>query len=124
LDARQFAHARAGAATVVLSLEAPASSGSGDDDEMAGALVDTIASHAAPDPARCAEDGELHEALVVGIRALTERERILLSLYYERELTMKEISHVLGVSEARVCQLHSRALQRLRANLADLSTAA
>ncbi len=57
--------------------------------------------------------GELAEA----IRELPDREQLVLSLYYKEELTMKEISKVLGVSESRVCQLHARALTRLRAGI-------
>ena len=48
---------------------------------------------------------------------LSDREKLLLALYYKEELTMKEISRVMGVSESRVCQLHTRAILRLRALL-------
>ena len=54
--------------------------------------------------------GELADA----IRELPEREQLVLSLYYKDELTMREISGILGVSESRVCQLHARSLTRLR----------
>lgn len=121
LDQRQYRAARAGAATMVLSLEAPSGSGSGDSDDSSGVLAETIASGSTPDPVKVLEDAELHQALVGGLQALSERERILLSLYYEQELTMKEISLVLGVSEARICQLHGRALLRLRSGLSDSS---
>jgi RNA polymerase sigma factor for flagellar operon FliA len=57
--------------------------------------------------------GELAEA----IQGLPDREQLVLSLYYKEELTMREISKVLGVSESRVCQLHARALARLRAGM-------
>jgi len=60
--------------------------------------------------------GELAEA----IRELPDREQLVLSLYYKEELTMREISKVLGVSESRVCQLHARALTRLRAGIARI----
>lgn len=56
---------------------------------------------------------ELAEAL----GSLPERERVLLSLYYKESLTMREIAGVLGISESRVCQLHARALGRLRVQL-------
>lgn len=64
-------------------------------------------------------DQELTEAqfksqLVASIGRLPERERMVLSLYYERELNLKEIGAVLGVSESRVCQIHGQALIRLR----------
>ncbi|MBT8085199.1 MAG: RNA polymerase sigma factor FliA [Woeseia sp.] len=64
-------------------------------------------------------DQELNEAqfkknLADAIRQLPERERLVLSLYYERELNLKEIGAVLGVSESRVCQIHGQALIRLR----------
>ena len=54
--------------------------------------------------------GELADA----IRELPEREQLVLSLYYKDELTMREVSGILGVSESRVCQLHARSLTRLR----------
>lgn len=63
------------------------------------------------------EDRELHSALTESIAALRENEQTVLSLYYEKELNMKEIAQVLGVSAARVSQIHSRALQRLRASM-------
>ena len=53
------------------------------------------------------------------IENLPERERLVLSLYYERELNLKEIGEVLGVSESRVCQIHSQAAMRLRAMITE-----
>jgi len=50
---------------------------------------------------------------------LPERERMVLSLYYERGLTLKEIGAVLDVTESRVCQIHTRAVSRLRARVAS-----
>lgn len=60
------------------------------------------------------QDQELYTVLEAGIASLRKNEQMVLSLYYERELNMKEIAQVLGVSAARVSQIHSRALQRLR----------
>ncbi|QJQ96576.1 MULTISPECIES: RNA polymerase sigma factor FliA [Halomonadaceae] len=62
--------------------------------------------------------GEQRERLVSAIDQLPEREKLLLGLYYQEELNLKEIGAVLGVSESRVCQLHSQAVSRLRAKLA------
>ena len=123
LDMHQFQQASITATAVLLSLEAPAA-GDGQEDGAGSALVETIESTSAPDPLHHTEEGELLQALAGALRALSERERILLSLYYEQELTMKEISAVLDVSESRVCQLHSRALQRLRGHLGSLINAA
>ncbi|MGH2356285.1 MAG: FliA/WhiG family RNA polymerase sigma factor [Chloroflexota bacterium] len=123
LDMHQYQQASISASVSVLSLETPAFSGDGQEDGQPTSLVETLASRAG-DPAQEVEDGELHRELVAAIRSLSDRERLLLSLYYERELTMKEISLVLGVSESRVCQLHSRALHRLRAGLRSLADAA
>ena len=64
------------------------------------------------------EHEELIGELTESIQELPEREQLVLSLYYKEELTMREISEVLGVSESRVCQLHARSLTRLRAGLA------
>ncbi len=66
-------------------------------------------------PAEQVEQQELITLLTTAIDRLPERERLLLSLYYHEELTMKEISKVMGVSESRVCQLHMQAVLRLRA---------
>ena len=55
----------------------------------------------------------------IGWYRLPEREQLVMSLYYEQELNLKEIGAVLGVSESRVCQIHGQALVRLRARLAD-----
>ncbi len=118
LDMNQYHQASISASAVVVSLETPISTGDGEGD--GSALVDTIESGQARDPLQHTEEGELLEALAGAIRSLSERERILLSLYYEQELTMKEISLVLDVSESRVCQLHGRAVHRLRAQLATL----
>ena len=59
--------------------------------------------------------GASDEVLRRGIASLRENERLVLSLYYEKELTMKEIAQVLGVSAPRISQIHNRAIQRLQA---------
>ncbi|HYL45209.1 MAG TPA: FliA/WhiG family RNA polymerase sigma factor [Ktedonobacteraceae bacterium] len=100
---------------VVLSLDAPFSSLS-QDDEIAS-LGDLLEDTRAAGPAEQVEKNELTSLLAAAVDNLPERERILISLYYHDELTMKEISKVLGVSESRVCQLHMQAILRLRAAL-------
>lgn len=59
-------------------------------------------------------DAEHRERLKAALEALPEREQLLITLYYQEELNLKEIGAVLGVSESRVCQLHSQAMARLR----------
>ena len=63
------------------------------------------------------EHQEFQSVLAGQISRLRENEQLVLSLYYERELNMKEIAQVMGISAARVSQIHSRALQRLRAGI-------
>lgn len=58
-------------------------------------------------------------ALADVIAGLPERERLVMSLYYEEELNLREVGAVLGVSESRVCQLHGQAIVRIRAHMAD-----
>jgi RNA polymerase sigma factor for flagellar operon FliA len=58
--------------------------------------------------------------LVAAISDLPERDQLLLNLYYDEELNLREIGAILEVSQSRVCQLHSQAISRLRAKLADL----
>ncbi|MFA5384215.1 MAG: FliA/WhiG family RNA polymerase sigma factor [Eubacteriales bacterium] len=64
---------------------------------------------------------EKHEILARAISSLESRDKLILALYYQERLTLKEISLVLSVTESRVCQLHSRAISRLRDKLEDMS---
>ena len=68
-------------------------------------------------PAVIAQNKELHRLLAEAIRQLPERERTVIALYYYEELTLKEIGAVLGVTESRVCQIHTQSIVRLRAKL-------
>jgi len=63
---------------------------------------------------------ELRGTLRRAIEALPEKEKVVLSLYYYEELTMKEIGLVLRLTESRVCQLHSQAILRLRGRVREL----
>jgi RNA polymerase sigma factor for flagellar operon FliA len=58
-------------------------------------------------------------ALTQAIDVLPEREKLLMGLYYEQEMNFREIAAILGVTESRVCQLHSQAVIRLRAKLKE-----
>ncbi|TNE78510.1 MAG: RNA polymerase sigma factor FliA [Gammaproteobacteria bacterium] len=62
-------------------------------------------------------DGEQRQALIDVIDNLPEREKMLMALYYQEELNLKEIGAIMGVSESRVCQLHSQAISRIRGKL-------
>ena len=64
-------------------------------------------------------DRRMREALVAAIENLPEREQYVMSMYYEHDMNLKEIAAVLGVTESRVCQLHSQAVARLRAKLRE-----
>ena len=71
------------------------------------------------DPFRDTADQDFRKALVHAIEELPEREKLVMSLYYDDELNLKEIGAVLKVTESRVCQLHGQALVRLKARLAS-----
>jgi len=75
-----------------------------------------------PDSEPCAEleSEEFRQALTAAIHALPEREALVMSLYYEEELNLKEIGEVLGVTESRVCQIHGQALARVRASVSEV----
>lgn len=66
------------------------------------------------DPAEALDDQESRSHLVNTLKSLPERQQLILSLYYNENLTFKEIGEMLGVSESRVCQLHARAMLELR----------
>ena len=73
------------------------------------------------DPLFCCLRGELEDRLSDAISHLPERERLVMTLYYYEEMTMREIGMVLGVVESRVSQIHSSAVLHLRAALQDLA---
>ncbi|MCJ8339774.1 MAG: RNA polymerase sigma factor FliA [Pseudomonadales bacterium] len=70
-----------------------------------------------PGPLRNTEKNAFVESLAQAIQTLPERERLVLALYYDEELNLKEIGQILEVSESRVSQIHSQAAHRLRARL-------
>ena len=70
-----------------------------------------------PGPLENLEAENLRELLVEAIDVLPEREKMMMSLYYEKDLNLREIGEVMGVSESRICQLHTQAIARLRARM-------
>lgn len=78
-----------------------------------------LATTGAATPAREFEHSAFRRALGTAIGDLPEREQLVLSLYYEQELNLREIGAVLSVSESRVCQIHGQAVVRLRARLGE-----
>ncbi len=72
------------------------------------------------DPLQILMESGFRAELVEAIRNLPERDQLLLNLYYEEELNLREIGAILEVSQSRVCQLHSQAISRLRAGLKEL----
>lgn len=71
------------------------------------------------DPLSSLLESDFKDAIIGAIETLPEREKILMGLYYEEELNLKEIGAIMNVSESRVCQLHSQAVGRLRATLKE-----
>ncbi len=96
----------------VLSISGP----DGSDDDL-----ESVAQEGGPQDE--VERGEFQAELAAAIDSLPEREKLVLSLYYDDELNLREIGEVLEVSESRVCQVHGQALLRLRAKLGDWGAA-
>ncbi len=90
----------------------------GDGEEVAVSAI--VGYDSSPDPERALEAAELSSFLHSALNSLPQRDRQVLSLYYVEEMTLKEIAAVLGVTEGRVSQLHSRALLRLRALMSEI----
>jgi len=80
-------------------------------------LVDTLEDTKAEDPVLAFESEETKFLLAKAINTLPEREKIVVTLYYYEGLTLAEIGQVLGVTESRICQLHSQSIARLRSKL-------
>ncbi|MFN0186340.1 MAG: RNA polymerase sigma factor FliA [Aquabacterium sp.] len=86
----------------------------GDDDYLDRHVCDEVAN-----PLSMLSDHRMRLALVAAIKNLPEREQFVMSMYYEQDMNLKEIAAVLGVTESRVCQLHSQSIARLRAKLRE-----
>jgi RNA polymerase sigma factor for flagellar operon FliA len=88
---------------------------SGEGDQVS--LLDTIEDSSGPRPTDALDETELRETLAEAIARLPEREKLVITLYYYEELTLREIGEVLSVTESRVSQLHTKAVLRLRSRL-------
>lgn len=86
--------------------------GEGEDSFLDRHMADTEA-----DPMECLRDQRMRQSLVEAIKHLPEREQYIMSMYYEKDMNLKEIAAVLGITESRVCQLHSQSITRLRAKM-------
>ncbi len=102
------------ALTTLVSLDRDVSSSS---DGIYSVVGETISDPRAPDPVRALEEEELHALVRDVIMGLPEKERTVLNLYYYEELTLREIGEILGISESRVCQIHTRAVVRVKARV-------
>ncbi|WP_431782953.1 RNA polymerase sigma factor WhiG [Streptomyces chumphonensis] len=83
-------------------------------------LMDTLEDTAADNPVEVAEDRELRRLLARAVNTLPEREKTVVTLYYYEGLTLAEIGEVLGVTESRVSQIHTKSVLQLRAKLAEV----
>ncbi|KAB2319046.1 RNA polymerase sigma factor FliA [Betaproteobacteria bacterium SCN1] len=86
-------------------------------DEDSASFLERYLVDGSNDPLAVLEDEGFRDSLIAAIHHLPERERSMMGMYYEQDMNLKEIGAVLGVSESRVCQLHSQAVARLRAQL-------
>jgi len=92
------------------------------DDEIV--VTDTLRGPASETPDAILERGEAKKLLIAAIERLPQREREVIALYYYEELTLKEIGEVLGVSESRISQMHTKAILRLRGYLSRMRAVA
>lgn len=90
-------------------------------DENSGGFSELLADDDAPDPVAVVQAAETLRQLAVAVAQLGERDRAVVRLYYLENRTLAEIGRLLGVTESRVCQLHTRLVGRLRGRLEELA---
>ena len=88
-------------------------------DEGGDEFLDRHVANEDANPLSQLQDHRMRQALVDAIKKLPEREQYVMSMYYEHDMNLKEIAAVLGVTESRVCQLHSQSIARLRVKLRE-----
>jgi RNA polymerase sigma factor for flagellar operon FliA len=88
-------------------------------DEGSDDFLDRHVANEEVNPLAQLQDHRMRAALVEAIKKLPEREQYVMSMYYEHDMNLKEIAAVLGVTESRVCQLHSQSIARLRVKLRE-----
>jgi RNA polymerase sigma factor for flagellar operon FliA len=115
VDIQELGRMMLESAHVIVSLDG--SNSGGDDDGDVQSLRDLLHNPNQASTDELVEENELVERLSVAIDSLPPRDRLVLNLYYHEELTLKEISRVIEVSESRVSQIHTAAVMKLRALL-------
>ena len=115
MSGEEFSHALQDATMSVVSLNNASGPDAGEGERPS--LIDQIRDEDTPDVSDQVERRQLYQALVKALQQLSERDRLVINLYYYEGLTLKEISDVLGVSTSRVSQLHAAAIFKLRAAL-------
>ena len=90
-------------------------------DENSGGVSEVLADDDAPDPMAVVQAAETMRQLGIAVAQLEERDRAVVRLYYLENRTLAEIGRLLGVTESRVCQLHTRLVGRLRGRLEELA---
>lgn len=103
--------------TSVMALDEPFASG--EDEEGGSTLLDKVPDQSSPDPQARLEDATLRQVLSESVAHLSERERTVVMLYYFEGMTLSQIGEVLGVTESRICQVHSKAVLGLRTKIIE-----
>ena len=98
--------------------------GNDPDSDRAGTFADVLEDPTAPNPFAALKDLESKQVIADTIGTLPDKERLVVSLYYYDDLNMKEIGNILGITESRVCQIHTKAVLRLRSKLKGIVDAA
>jgi RNA polymerase sigma factor for flagellar operon FliA len=101
----------------LVALDELVSTGSDKGDKLS--LIDTLADTTVEDPVMSFETEETKEILAGAINRLSDREKTVVTLYYYEGLTLAEIGQILGVTESRVCQMHTKAILQLRVRMAE-----